>query len=250
VNLFDDIIATMKATMLAAEHREFDLGADIDVWPASSGPELVLERDAGVELGHPAAGSFSLLLWTADPSLVQPNRLTLAGPDIHEFGAKRLPFAKIVLLLVNGFDENNCHARHRELSLLQHRLTLKGYMVRAASLYQQEWSRVDRSVLGRGYGFAGLARPLVRLYGKQPFVQAAELMISTSFFPGPQQFGTLGREAAARIAAMSRMHKELVFNCSECRYSDVCAEVADLRAMHATLERGRVGNGEADGGGE
>ena len=34
-------------------------------------------------------------------------------------------------------------------------------MVRAAALYQQEWSRVSRDALDKGYGFAGLGRALV-----------------------------------------------------------------------------------------
>ena len=237
MNLFDDIIAATKKKMLAAGHRELDIAPDGEIWPASSGPELVLEKDAGVELGHPAEGSFSLLLWTADASLVQPGRLTLAGPDLHESGTQRRPFVKIVLLLVNGFDENNCHARHRELALRHHRLALKGYMVRAASLYQQEWSRVDRGILERGYGFAGLGRSLSRLYMDQPYVQAVEMMVSTAALPGPEQFEALGRRAAARIAAMNRMVDELAFDCSDCAYTDVCGEIAALRAMRETLRK-------------
>ena len=237
MNLFDDIITATKEKMLAAKHRCIDLGSGGTVWPSSSGPELVLEKDAGVELGHPAEGSFSLPLWTADASLVQPGRLTLVGPDLHESGTPRLPFVKIVLLLVSGFDENNCHARHRELSLLQHRLTLEGYMVRAASLYQQEWSRVDRHIHGKGYGFGALGRAWVQLYRQKPYVQAVELMVSTSLSPGPQQFAPFGRKAGARIAAMNRMIDELAFDCSDCEYTDVCGEVAALRNMRAALKK-------------
>ena len=120
-------------------------------------------------------------------------------------------------------------------------------MVRAAALYQQEWSRVDRQPLGRGYGVAGLGRALSRLYGKQSFVKAVEMMVSTALSPGPPQFTPIGRETAARIAAMNRMHEELAFDCSECPYTDVCTEVAALRAMRAALKNGRDGRWEVDG---
>ena len=247
MNLFDDLIAAARKKVLAAEHRVFDLGSAGEAWPTAPRPELVLEQDAGVELGHPSAGSASLLLWTADAALIHPDRLTMVGPDLHESENKRLPFVKIVLLRVDGFDESNCHRRHRELSLLHHRLLLEGYMVRAAALYQQEWSRVDRQTLGSGYGVAGLGRALSRLYEKQPYVKAVEMMVSTARSPGPPQSERIGRETAARISAMNRMHEEVAFDCSECPYAEICTEVSALRAMRATLKRDRGGNGEVEG---
>jgi CO dehydrogenase/acetyl-CoA synthase beta subunit len=249
MNLFDDLIGAVREKILAAESRVFDLGDGGEPWPASTRPELVMEKDTGLELGHPAEGSFALLLWTADPTLVRPDRLTLVGPDLHESETKRLPFVKIVLLKVDGFDESNCHARHRDLSLLHHQLLLDGYMVRAAALYQQEWSRIDRHALGRGYGVAGMGRALSRLYAERPFVDGVELMIGTAFSPGPQQFEPLGRRAGSRIAAMNRMHEELAFDCSDCDYVDVCRDVSALRAMRTTLKSKQGQRGEVNDAG-
>jgi CO dehydrogenase/acetyl-CoA synthase beta subunit len=239
VNLFDDLIGAAKAEMLAAAHRVFDLGGHEKPWPSSSRPGLVLERDTAVELGNPAEGSFSILMWTTDASLVQPDRLSLAGPDLPSARGERLPFVKMVLLLVAGFNEGNCYARHRELSLLHHRLVLEGFMVRAAALYQQEWSRVSRDALDRGYGFASLGRSLAQLYKKKPYVRAVEVMISTSVSLEPERFGPIGQQAAARIAAMNRMHEEMEFDCTDCEYADVCQDVAALRNMHAARKAGQ-----------
>lgn len=233
MNLFDDLIGAVKETMLAAEHRVFDLGGREKPWPSSPRPGLVLEMDTAVELGHPAQGSFSTLLWTSDESLVQPDRLSLAGPDLPSARGSRLPFVKIVLLLVTGFNEGNCYERHRELSLLHHRLTLEGFMIRAAALYQQEWSRVSRNALDRGYGFASLGRALSRRYGSKPYVRAVEVMIGTSTALKPERFGPIGQQAVARIAAMNRIHEEMEFDCTDCEYADVCRDVAALRNMHA-----------------
>jgi CO dehydrogenase/acetyl-CoA synthase beta subunit len=242
VNLFDDLITAARQHMMRAEHRVVDLGCGGEPWPSSSRPGLVLEMDTAVELGHPAEGSFSILLWTADESLIQPDRLSLAGPDLPAARGKRLPFVKMVLLLVAGFNEDNCYGRHRELSLLHHRLVLEGFMVRAAALYQQEWSRVSRDALDRGYGFAGLGRSLAQLYKKKPYVRAVEVMVSTSAALGPERFRPIGQQAVARIAAMNRMHEEMEFDCTDCEYSDVCRNVAALRNMYAARTAGPGGS--------
>jgi CO dehydrogenase/acetyl-CoA synthase beta subunit len=242
VNLFDDLITAARQHMMRAEHRVVDLGCGGEPWPSSSRPGLVLEMDTAVEVGHPAEGSFSLLLWTADESLIQPDRLSLAGPDLPAARGKRLPFVKMVLLLVAGFNEDNCYGRHRDLSLLHHRLVLEGFMVRAAALYQQEWSRVSRDALDRGYGFAGLGRSLAQLYKKKPYVRAVEVMVSTSAALGPERFGPIGQQAVARIAAMNRMHEEMEFDCTDCEYADVCRNVAALRNMYAARKTGPGGS--------
>jgi CO dehydrogenase/acetyl-CoA synthase beta subunit len=242
VNLFDDLITAARQHMMRAEHRVVDLGCGGEPWPSSSRPGLVLEMDTAVEVGHPAKGSFSILLWTADESLIQPDRLSLAGPDLPAARGKRLPFVKMVLLLVAGFNEDNCYGRHRDLSLLHHRLVLEGFMVRAAALYQQEWSRVSRDALDRGYGFAGLGRSLAQLYKKKPYVRAVEVMVSTSAALGPERFGPIGQQAVARIAAMNRMHEEMEFDCTDCEYSDVCRNVAALRNMYAARKTGPGGS--------
>lgn len=242
MNLFDDLITAARQQMMRAENRVVDLKCGGAPWPSSSRPGLVLEMDTAVELGHPAEGSFSILLWTADESLVLPDRLSLAGADLPSARGRRLPYVKVVLLLVAGFNEDNCYQRHRELSLLHHRMVLDGFMVRAAALYQQEWSRVSRDALDRGYDFTSLARSLSRLYKRKPYVRAVEVMVSTSVSLEPEGFGPIGQQVIARITAMNRMHEEMEFNCTDCEYSDVCRNVAALRNMHAARKTGHSGS--------
>jgi hypothetical protein len=60
-----------------------------------------------------------------------------------------LPFGKVVLLKLQGMDENNCYERHRQIDMARYDLNLKGYMMRAASQYMREWSRVSREAARR-----------------------------------------------------------------------------------------------------
>jgi hypothetical protein len=65
---------------------------------------VVLSQDMAVGLGNPHLESSSFLLWHDDPSLVRDGMIRLVGPEPPECAGKSLPFGKLVIIGVSGFD--------------------------------------------------------------------------------------------------------------------------------------------------
>ena len=110
--------------------------------------------DTAVELGHPKEGSTAFLIWTSEPMRLINKRISVLGPDLPKLVGKRIPFGKIILLGVDGFNENNSYERYRQLENVRYDIRLKGYMMRGVSQYGREWSRVSRTAIDDGLSFS------------------------------------------------------------------------------------------------
>ena len=120
-------------------------------WPVGGKKNIVLAQDTGIELGNPRQESLSLILWADEHAHIHDGRITVIGPDLPDAKGRSLPFAKIVMVAVHGFDEENTCDRWQEMDLLRFDIDLAGYMMRAVSQYQREWSRVSSDALEKGY---------------------------------------------------------------------------------------------------
>lgn len=143
-----------------------------------------------------------------------------------------LPFGKVVLLKLKGMDENNCYERHRQLDMARYDLNLRGYMMRAASQYMREWSRVSREAARGGFSFAHLAGVLSSIYSSFEYVEGVEYIFVTSSTEDVRGLASTGATVEKRISAMNKMATELSFDCDSCDYTEICAEVEGLRSMH------------------
>ncbi len=193
------------------------------------GGNLVLASSTAVELGNPRNESVSFMVWSQKKELINDGVVHLIGSDIPQSRGKSLPFAKVVMLAVEGMDEENCYERHRKLELARYDLELEGYMLRAVSQYLREWSRVSVEAFEKGFSFSILAGELSRLYRAFDFVRAVEFIIVTSDSSDVRSLYHVGEKVEKRIAAMNRMAVEMNFDCSSCEYTDVCTEVEGLR---------------------
>ncbi len=239
MRLFDDIISEVRAFAEGRRsghpYREERGGGA--AWPLSEKTQIVLGADTGAELGNPRDESASFLLWTPDVGLIRDNGITLIGPDIGKDGPASLPFGKVLLLGVKEFGEAECYDHHRDLDLMRFDLRLEGYMMRAASQYMREWSRVDRRVLEKGYNLPMLGRALMDHYRTSGLVTAAEMLFVTSSPGDVRALAQIGQRAFRLIAAMNKMTEEMSFDCDTCDYLDVCSEVADLKNLRNTLQK-------------
>jgi CO dehydrogenase/acetyl-CoA synthase beta subunit len=212
-------------------------------WPSGGNSNLVLSSDTAVELGSPKTAATSFLLWTDRSDIVRQGRITLIGPDIHRETRPLTPFGKVVLTRVSGFDENNSYDRFREMELAKYDISLAGYMMRAVSQYQREWSRISKTAVDDGFSLSLLGSALINELMKKPYVHAVEVVFVTSCIEDVLALKTIGDEAGEIIGAMNKMVEEMDFDCDACEFSPVCDEVSELRSMRRAMKEKSKTNG-------
>ncbi len=244
--MFDRELASLRRYLAGAEiqsrRREYRHDAAVP-WPRGMGKSVVLSQDTAVELGNPRDESCSFMVWDDGRDRVSDGVITLIGPELAECEGQSLPFGKAVIVGVTGFTPENSYDRYREMDLARYDLDLRGYMLKAASQYRREWSRVSREALRGGFSFRVLGGALIDALKKNPYVEAVEIIFVTS---SPGDVGALrpvSEGAHAVIGAMTKMADALDFDCGSCDYNDVCSDVAGLRTMRQRLIAARANPG-------
>ena len=200
-------------------------------WPAGGPRNIVLSDDVGVELGNPQDTSLACVLWSSDIKAINDGAFTLVGPDLAESAGKTLPFGKVVLVGVEGFNEDNIYERCMELDHLRYGIDLDGFMLRAVSQHQREWCRISRAALKRGFSAGHLAAVLMKMLKNISYVRSAEIVFLTSSAADIKKLREIVNPAVRLIAAMDKMAGEMDFDCDTCEYDDVCDEAEGLRGM-------------------
>jgi len=206
-------------------------------WPVGGNNNIVLAQDTGVELGNPRQESLSLILWAEGISQIKDGRTTVIGPDLQESRGKSLPFAKIVMVAVHGFNEENTCDRWQEMDLLRFDIDLAGYMMRAVSQYQREWSRVSHEAIEKGFSFSILGSTLMHKMKAKDYIDGVEILFVTESPAAVLELREVANEAMAIIGALNRMNEEIEADCPTCDYRVVCDAVDGLREMHAARSR-------------
>ena len=202
-------------------------------WPVGGKKNIVLAQDMGIELGNPRQESLSLILWADEHAHIHDGRITVIGPDLPDAKGRSLPFAKIVMVAVHGFDEGNTCDRWQEMDLLRFDIDLAGYMMRAVSQYQREWSRVSRDALEKGLSFSILGSALMDRMKEKEYIDGVEILFVTESPEAVRELREVANGAMAIIGALNRMNEEIEADCPTCDYRAVCDAVDGLREMHA-----------------
>jgi CO dehydrogenase/acetyl-CoA synthase beta subunit len=212
-------------------------------WPESKNRNLVLGQDTAVELGNPRDASTSFLLWNNDHQKVKNHRISVVGPDLTQITEKQASFGKIVIVGGEGFNEENSYERYRALEQVRYDIHLKGYMMRGASQYQREWSRVSKEAVQNGFSFRILGGALIEKYLELDFVRSVEVIFITAGREDVLEMKTVSDQVMRIIGAMNKMAEEISFDCDTCEYTDVCSDVAELRSMRKSHGKRGVANG-------
>jgi CO dehydrogenase/acetyl-CoA synthase beta subunit len=206
-------------------------------WPVEKKQNLVLGQDTAVELGNPKDASSSFLLWVNQPGRIKNGRITIVGPDLPQLIGKQVSFGKIVIIEGSDFDEENSYERYREMELLRYDIHLKGYMMRGVSQQQREWSRVSKEAISNGFSFKYLGGALIDQFSQIGYVRAVETVFITSGREDVQMIKAISDNVYRVISAMNKMADEMSFDCATCDYTDLCADVAELRSMRKKLQK-------------
>jgi CO dehydrogenase/acetyl-CoA synthase beta subunit len=229
MELMRKTILNLRDFINSTPGNHIDLSAE--KWPQGGANNIVLNEDMGLELGNPRDESLACILWSKDPKLINDGILTLVGPDFPESEGKRLPFGKVVLVGVDGFNEENSYDRYTELDLLRFDIDLRGFMLKAVSQHQREWCRVSRAALKLGFSSSHVASELIRLIRTKTYVRSVEVLFVTSTPEAVKALREIVQPAVRFVEAMNKMMDEIDFDCDQCEYEDVCDEADELRGM-------------------
>lgn len=238
MKIFDNIIREIKAHVdlkKAIIPHKTCMASETFSWPESGRAEIVLLPDLAVELGSPDDASVSFLTWTQDASLIIDDQVTIIGPDINQTQKSKLPFGKIVMLEVSGFDETNAFDRNRELFLSKFDIALKGFMIKSASQYMAEWCRISKEAVQNNFSLELLGNALIKEYKKFDYVKSVEIVFMTSSVDDVNELFLMGNRTVRMIRAMSKMVNEMRYDCTECEYQDVCNDADVLKTLRRSL---------------
>jgi len=213
-----------------------DQGSLVDAFGfASKGKgkaEIVLSEDTAVELGHPSAGSLSMVLMTNRAANIKDNRITVVGPEVWEMDDQtRYPFAQVILLAIDCDTPPDPFEIDR-LQFLTNRLP--GYMVR--SVPGKLWSRISKKGVKAGINLSAIGSAVINAY-KHEFenVKAVEVLYVTS---SKNDIAEL-EKVKVEEEILSGQHKKLVLgingevectglNCDTCAEKPVCDSLRDI----------------------
>ncbi|ABW68576.1 hypothetical protein [Desulfosudis oleivorans] len=245
MGLFDDHIAQIRKFIDSrAQRPDVSVVAadDVPSWPMGDSRSLVLSSDTAVELGSPKTASTAFLVWTDDTEAVSHGRVTRIGPDIPKETRDLVPFGKIVLVNVSGFDEANTYDRFREMEMAKYDIHPAGYMMRAVSQYQREWSRISKKAKTDGFSLSFLGKALIEKLSALPYVHGAEVIFVTSSADDVTALKAVGESVGKITGAMNKMGEEMDLDCDACEYSPVCDSVSELRKMRSAMQQKKTEN--------
>lgn len=206
-------------------------------WPLGGGRNIVLSEDVGVELGNPRQESVSFVIWTESQNEGRDGIISLIGPDLQTSQGKSLPFGKVVIVGGKGFNEENSYDRYREIENIRYDIDLMGYMLRAVSQYQREWSRVSKEALREGFSLNVFGGALIDKFKEKDYINTVEVIFVTSSREDVKELKEVAKGVGRVVGAMNKMIEETSFDCKTCEYKDVCNEFTDLRKIRKVALR-------------
>ena len=205
--------------------------------PISIGPDagsgIILREDTFIELGNPAVGSCSFLVYTNDPSIIKDGVIHLIGPDIPEKPGASLPFGQVLMVGGTELGEDDQQALEQSQYISDQ---VEGYMIR--SVAEHIWSRVSKDAAKKGFRFEILGRALMAiLKTKVPKIQAMEIVFVTSDKKDLEKLNDL----ASQIHKITKeIHKKkwrvkgididctLDYDCSRCPDKPICDNIREV----------------------
>jgi len=231
----------------AGPPEELRAGLPVKVGPGAN-PGIILRSDTFMELGNPAAGSCSLLLWTDDPARIRDGRITLFGPGIQESAGASLPFAQILIAAGEGLEAEDQEALQQAQHVSDQ---IEGYMVRTTS--ENVWGRVSNDAGARGFDFETLGRALMSLVKAEvPGVSAMEVVFVTTSKEDVKRLDEIaskvkqtGGEILRETWKARGYDMDCDFDCESCVDQAVCDEIRAVIAANRKKNREKA---EAQGG--
>ena len=215
---FDPQLQTVRRQLdrWRRDGRLCEVAADsVAPWPA--GRSLVLSADVAAELGSPAVGSWSLMIWSGDA--VPGGVVGRVGPDVGQLGASA-PLGRIVLVQAD-FDGEAAGCIDLREGVCG--TPLRGVTLRTRPSSGEVWTRVSRRALDDGFSLDHLGAAVVERLRRVEGVAAVSVLWVTD----PEVHRELrptARDTERIAGALLKRHDEDVMECGSCEFNDICDE--------------------------
>lgn len=190
-------------------------------WPR--GRRLVLGADAALDLGNPASGSCSFMLWEHGEA-GSGHEVMLLGPDIPELvaeGVRDRPLGLVILARGPFRDE---YDDYLDLKEALYSIALDGLTLRSMPSHGHLWMRLHREAAEQGFSFAHLGAALVRDLSAICGVEQLSILFVTVDGEPLAALESLSEEVQRRVFALIKRNEEEYAECDECEYQDFCDE--------------------------
>jgi hypothetical protein len=219
-------------------------------WPR--GRRIVLRADAALDLGTPAAGSLSFLMWSPaagegpapDPAPAR-HRVAWRGPDISALVDRGDPAVGLGLVIHARVSDGRPapvtpppspisapepsaarreYERYLDLKDALYSLELDGVTLRSMPSQQHLWLRLHRDAAAGGFSVAHLGAAVVEALAPVAGVAEVDVMLVTADREALAALQPVADGVQRRVAALVKRHEEELAECDECEYADVCDE--------------------------
>lgn len=205
-------------------------------WRDRGESELVMQRDAALELGGSGRKSVNFTCVTSTPELVTNDEIWLYGGEIAQLRGD-VPFARIALLEVDdlGGDEEAYNAIRR-MEFVRYHVFPEGYMVRVSSESNQEQVRLSKTAVRAGISFRSVGAAYIRKYRELAGVRHVRLIFCTGH-PAMDAFIDAAKKTDAITQTLTHILDGLPTDCGHCTLKPVCDVVEGMRELHLGKNR-------------
>ena len=204
--------------------------------------EIILQEETKLELGGVNTQSFSIIYPLTEINLVQNNKITVLGPEIHEINTPNIDFGMFVLLGVKKISEK-LYNELLHFNFISN--GIEGFMIR--TIPRRFWCRLSNGLINKGVSFELLGNAIIHLY-KQKFkdvIETMEIFIVNSHPDSISQFIELTEEIrdSQRTRWKEKIEKwkenidcDYDWDCADCPYEETCDEVKEVLEEREKME--------------
>ena len=229
MKLYDNIIKTVLEETKKSGVVEITDDAKKS-WPVTKSSELVMQRDAALELGGGNNPSVNFTLVSTE-DFVSEDGIFLVGDDITSINSD-CAFARIVILETDEIGEaEDAYDAIRNMEFARYHVFPKGYMVRVSSLSNQEQVRISKEAMQNGINFSGVGKAYIEKYKAINHVKNARVIFITDK-ELVQKLSPYAKTADDITKSLTHIFDGLATDCGHCDFKKVCDEVEGMKEMH------------------
>lgn len=232
MNLFDNMIQQTRSILQGHSSScwAYNPGRS---WKTCTENQLVLLRDASIELGANGLDAAAFTMVTTDDSIIQRDEIRLIGDDLPHI-SQDTAFAKIILIQAKQLaeDETEAYKQIKDIDFLKYKFYLDGYMSRISNERCREHVRIGKNAHAGGITFEQVGNSIINRYKSHPLVERVQVWFVTKPIPEFQQLSDTAQKNKKITSALNHIMDDLNFDCNTCNLREVCAEVEGLRDYH------------------
>lgn len=230
MKLYDDLIAEVRATLDVPGARHYATGS-VPPWRDEGENRVLLAKECAFELGGGGRGHGACLV-TRDAELMGESGVTVVGRDLSQLDGDA-PFCRITLALTDAIDDGSdtAYKSVQKVDFVKYHVFPEGYMLRISSEGSREQVRVGKRAVKQGITFAAVGELYARKYLENADIRAVHTYFVTDA-DAAEKLKKVADEAKRRTAALNKILKTVMLDCSVCSLKPVCDEVEELKELH------------------